>query len=176
MITSKPIKGTSKRARNDPQLDQTLADILKNDPKSQAENLMIVDLVRNDLGRICEVGSVHVPTLFGIESYSTVHQLVSTIQGKLCDNYTMVDTFIHTFPPGSMTGAPKLRTMQIIEELEQQPRGIYSGTIGFIGLNGVSDLNVVIRTAVVEEDAITIGAGGAIVAQSNPNEVFSWNE
>lgn len=172
MITSRPIKGTTKRNLMNSTDDQLRALHLAADAKAQAENLMIVDLVRNDLGRVCEVGSVHVPKLMHVETYASVHQMVSTITGKLQEGRDLVDALVATFPGGSMTGAPKLRTMELISALEGHPRGIYSGTIGYIGMNGAADLNIVIRTALIVNDTITIGAGGAIVALSNADEVL----
>lgn len=169
-MISKPIKGTARRNRDDLQADRLIAKQLQQSEKAQAENLMIVDLVRNDLGKVCEVGSVSVPKLMDIETYISVHQMVSTIEGKLSKTCDAIDAIQATFPGGSMTGAPKLRTMQLIESLEPRNRGVYSGAIGYIGLNGVVDLNIVIRTAVLNEQNITIGAGGAIVALSDVNE------
>lgn len=171
-MRSKPIKGTARRNLNDSVADQSIIEFLAKDEKSQAENLMIVDLVRNDLGRVCEVKSVTVPKLFDIESYASVHQMVSTVEGKLRRDRDLLDLLVATFPGGSMTGAPKIRTMDLIRELERKPRGVYSGTIGYIGLNGVADLNIVIRTAILSDSQITVGAGGAIVALSDPDEVF----
>eukprot|EP01031_Cornospumella_fuschlensis_P025827 gene25827-31191_t len=169
-ISSKPIKGTARRDLDNLAHDVAIAEKLHSDEKSQAENLMITDLVRNDLGRVCEIGSVHVPSLMSIESYATVHQMVSTITGKLRADKDVVDAIVATFPGGSMTGAPKLRTMQIIRSLEPFPRGIYAGSIGYISLTGSMDMNIVIRTAVLQGENITIGAGGAIVALSDPDE------
>jgi para-aminobenzoate synthetase component 1 len=164
-VETRPIKGTRPRD-SDPVRDRRLADELSTHPKDRAENLMIVDLLRNDLGKSCKPGSVVVPKLFEVESYSNVHHLVSTVQGELSEGCDALDMLSGCFPGGSITGAPKLRAMQIIDELEPHLRGIYCGTIGYVGFDGNMDSNIVIRTLVYSRGEIRCWAGGGLVADS----------
>ena len=169
-VETKPIKGT--RPRNTaPVVDEELKLALSNSKKDQAENVMIVDLLRNDISKSCKEGSVKVPKLFDIESFTTVHHLVSTVVGTLAEDQHAVDLLRSCFPGGSITGAPKIRAMEIIEELEPNTRGIYCGSIGYIGFNGNMDTNIAIRTLVHSENdaknSIRFWAGGGIVFDSD---------
>lgn len=172
-VRAEPIKGT--RARHlDPKHDRAVAHELAADAKERAENLMIVDLLRNDLHRVCRAGSVGVPEMFAVRTWSTVHQLVSTITGHLAPGMRATDVLRSCFPGGSMTGAPKVRTMEILDQLEGGARGVYSGAIGWMGLNGAMDTSIVIRSVVLDRTfgeshcAATFGVGGAITALSDP--------
>jgi para-aminobenzoate synthetase len=184
-VMARPIKGTAPRSA-DPSQDEATRTELQEDEKTFAEHLMIVDLLRNDLGRVCEVDSVRVPELMVIEQYATVHQMISNVVGTLEPGRSPIECVRACFPGGSMTGAPKLRTMEIIDDIEREARGVYSGAIGYFGADGVVDLSIVIRTIVIrsggdantanraggDTNVTTIGAGGAIVMQSDPAEEF----
>ncbi|MFM6967002.1 MAG: aminodeoxychorismate synthase component I [Rhodoluna sp.] len=166
-ISSKPIKGTRRRGIEDSE-DQRIAEELRHDHKERAENLMIVDLMRNDIGRVAEVGSVSVPKLFDVETYATVHQLVSTVAGQLAAGEDAFSAVASAFPGGSMTGAPKIRAMEIISELEGGRRGIYSGCVGYFGGDGSAEFAMVIRSLVFEDGVVSIGVGGGITIDSDP--------
>lgn len=172
-LISDPIKGTRPRGR-DAGEDEAIIRELQSSEKDKAENLMIVDLVRNDFSRVCESGSVKVRNLFEIQHFNTVHQMVSRVEGKLNNTVSTEEALAACFPMGSMTGAPKIRAMQIIEELEDYKRGLYSGAIGVITPEGDFNFNVVIRTAIIRNGQLYYAAGGAITADSDP--ASEWDE
>ena len=168
-VETKPIKGTRPRKSDEIENDAQILD-LKSNPKDRAENVMIVDLLRNDISKVCQ--KVRAPKLFEIESYSTVHHLVSTVTGELKANHHALDLLQHCFPGGSITGAPKIRAMQVIEELEPNRRGVYCGAMGYIDFNGNMDTNIAIRTLVQSHDTIRFWAGGGIVNDSKVEDEY----
>lgn len=169
-IETRPMKGTMPRDI-DPQRDRANRAFLQNDEKNRAENLMIVDLLRNDISRVAQTGSVQVPELFRIESYATVHQMVSTVTAQLQPGLGLADIFAALFPCGSITGAPKIRAMEILRQLEPWPRDIYCGSIGWMAPDGRSQFNVAIRTLMVEDGRAVLNVGGGVVWDSQaPNE------
>ena len=173
VLETKPIKGTTPRGATAAE-DAVLRERLATEPKFRAENLMIVDLLRNDLSMVCEPGTVEVPALMEVESYETVHQLVSTVRGRLRDDVTTMGALRALFPAGSMTGAPKLRTMRIIEDVEGTPRGAYAGAFGWIAADGRADLGVVIRSLMTGgEGGYRLGTGGGITVHSDVAEEYA---
>ncbi|MGZ8137519.1 MAG: aminodeoxychorismate synthase component I [Methylococcaceae bacterium] len=171
VVETRPIKGTRPRKPGYSE-DQQQIEQLESSEKDRAENLMIVDLLRNDIGKTCKEGSVKVPDLFAVESYTTVHHLVSTITGVLADNKHAMDLLKSCFPGGSITGAPKIRAMEVIEELEPNRRGVYCGAIGYIGFDGNMDTNIAIRTLVHSNHSIRFWAGGGIVNDSKVEDEY----
>jgi para-aminobenzoate synthetase component 1 len=172
-VRAQPNKGTSPRGKSQ-EADDAIKVLLQHSPKNRAENVMITDLMRNDLGRVCEYGSVHVPQLCQIETFPTLHHLVSIIEGKLRDDRDALDAFGAAFPCGSITGAPKIRAMQIIDELESTPRGVSMGALGYLDFEGNADWNVAIRTVLCKDGNASFHAGGGIVAGSTAED--EWNE
>lgn len=168
-VVTKPIKGTRPRGATE-QADRALRDELAHNPKERAENVMIVDLMRNDLSRVAVEGSVAVDSLLAVESYANVHQLVSTVSAQLRPECTVTDAIDACFPAGSMTGAPKISAMSILSDLEEGPRGIYSGAYGFLGEDGSAELAMVIRSLIIDGTGARIGSGGGITIDSDPEE------
>jgi para-aminobenzoate synthetase component I len=170
-VETRPIKGTRPRGVG-PEHDAALSRALAESPKDRAENVMIVDLLRNDLSRVCRPGSVRAPELFALEHYATVHHLVSTVVGELASGYDALDLVRAAFPGGSITGAPKVRAMQIIAELEPTQRGVYCGAIGYLDTSGALDTSIVIRTYLVRGGQVYFQVGGGIVADSDPEQEY----
>jgi para-aminobenzoate synthetase component 1 len=170
-VETRPIKGTRPRGVG-PEHDAALGQALAESPKDRAENLMIVDLMRNDLSRVCAPGSVRVAELFALEQYATVHHLVSTVVGQLAPGADALDLLRAAFPGGSITGAPKLRAMEIIAELEPSRRGVYCGSIGYWSVTGELDTSIAIRTAVARNGRVYFNAGGGVVADSDPADEY----
>jgi para-aminobenzoate synthetase component 1 len=170
-VEARPIKGTRRR-ETDPRRDREIARELARSAKDRAENVMIVDLLRNDLSRVCEPGTVDVPALCAVETYAGVHHLTSSVVGRLAAGRDAIDLIAATFPGGSITGAPKIRAMEIIAELEREDRGIYCGSIGWIGFDGSMDLNIAIRTLTFDGRELAVSAGGGITLLSNPSAEF----
>lgn len=166
-VETRPIKGTRRRSL-DPEEDAAIAAELLSSPKDRAELLMIVDLERNDLGRVCEFGSVHVPALYSLESFANVHHLVATVRGRLRAGVSPLECLRAAFPGGSITGAPKIRAMEIIEELEPFRRGVYTGAVGWVDGHGNAEWNIAIRTLLVKDGTAYFNVGGGIVADSDP--------
>ncbi len=166
VIETRPMKGTTPRGRTAEE-DRALAGFLRSDPKNRAENLMIVDLLRNDIGRVARIGSVEVPELFTVEDYTTVHQMTSLVRAELCDGIGLPELLHALFPCGSVTGAPKVRAMEILRELEPQARDAYCGAIGWAGPDGTAAFNVAIRTlSLFDDGAVTLNVGGGVVYDS----------
>jgi para-aminobenzoate synthetase component 1 len=170
-VETRPIKGTIARSI-DPKEDQRRAEFLLASEKDRAENIMIVDLLRNDLSRVCTAHSVEVPTLCGLESYASVHHLASVVTGMLARDQDAVTLLRACFPGGSVTGAPKVRAMEIIAEIEGTSREVYCGAIGFIGFNGCMDTNIAIRTVMIRDRVAVFHAGGGITAMSQPEAEY----
>jgi len=170
-IVTQPIKGTRPRGKTPADDAALIADLMTN-PKDRAENVMIVDLLRNDIGRVAEYGSVRVPRVCELETYSYVHHLVSEVRGQLRKDKTPYDLLRAAFPGGSVTGAPKVRAMEIIAELEPTARGPYCGSLGFIGFNGAMDTNILIRTFTAAQGWLQFPVGGGIVADSSPEAEY----
>ena len=172
-LETKPIKGTTPRGAT-PEEDQAHREALLTDPRFRAENLMIADLLRNDVGMVCAPGTVEVPSLMAVESYENVHQLVTTVRGRLRDDVTTLAALRALFPAGSMTGAPKLRTMEVIAEVETTPRSAYAGAFGWIAAHGRADLGVVIRSLMTAGDGRwTLGTGGGVTVHSRAAEEYA---
>ena len=171
VMEARPIKGTAPRGRN-PIEDKALADALIASVKDRAENTMIVDLLRNDLSRVAKAGTVNVPVLCGLETYASVHHLVSVVTAHLAEGRDVADVIAATFPGGSITGAPKIKAMEVIGSLEGVPRGVYCGAIGAIGFDGEADLNIAIRTVTIRDHKVRFHVGGGITALSNPHAEY----
>jgi anthranilate synthase component 1 len=170
-VTIRPLAGTRPRGRTAAE-DAANRDSLLADPKERAEHLMLLDLGRNDVGRVAETGTVKVTDQFFIERYSHVMHLVSNVEGTIRSGFDSVDALVAGFPAGTLSGAPKVRAMEIIDELEKEKRGIYAGAVGYFAANGTMDTCIVLRTAVVKDGVMYVQAGGGVVVDSDPEAEF----